>query len=174
MKTDIRPETKDDFKDIRAVNVAAFGPEGQGKAAFVDKLRQTKRFVPELSLTAKHYGKVVGHILFYPIDILQGDKKVETLSLALLSVLPAFQNKGVGSKLVKVGLSKAKKLDFQSVIVLGHEKYYPRFGFTPLSTYGITSTINEPDHILMALELEPETLKTVNGILQYPEEFDGV
>lgn len=175
MEVAILPETTEDYKDIHAVNAAAFGPaEGAGKAVFVDTLRRTERFIPGLSLVARHNGKIVGHILLYPIDILQGNRKVETLSLALLSVLPEFQNNGIGSGLVNAGISNARRLGFRSVIVLGHESYYPRFGFSPAGAYGITAAFADPDFAFMALELQPEALKTAHGILKYPKEFDGI
>ena len=34
----------------------------------------------------------------------------ESLALAPMTVLPEFQNQGIGSQLIKAGLQKAKKL----------------------------------------------------------------
>jgi putative acetyltransferase len=175
MLIDIKPETTEDYKDIHAVIAAAFGPvEGVAKAVFVDLLRRTESFIPALSLTAKLGGKAVGHIVFYPIAILQDGKKLGTLSLALLSVLPAFQNKGIGSALVKEGLSKAGTLGFKSVIVLGHANYYPRFGFVPVKNFGIKTPFIDPDSVFLALELELGALQDANGMIRYPAEFDGI
>lgn len=39
------------------------------------------------------------------------------------------------------------------VAVLGHPSYYPRFGFSPASAYGIGLTIEVPDDAMMALAL---------------------
>jgi predicted N-acetyltransferase YhbS len=42
---------------------------------------------------------------------------------------PEFQNRGIGEEMVRFGLKKAGEQGHQSAIVLGHEHYYPRFGF---------------------------------------------
>lgn len=44
-------------------------------------------------------------------------------------MLSAYQNKGVGRQLIQKALETAKNLNFESVIVLGHSDYYPKFGF---------------------------------------------
>ena len=46
-----------------------------------------------------------------------------------MSVLPEYQNRGVGKRLISTALNKAKSLNFESVIVMGHSNYYPKFGF---------------------------------------------
>ena len=69
-------------------------------------------------------------------------------------------------------MKKARELGFKSVIVLGHEKYYPRFGFKPASNWNIKSPIPIPDEAFMAIELIPDALIEVNGIVIYPKEYD--
>ncbi len=65
--------------------------------------------------------------------IINGEKSYESLALAPVSVLSQYQNQGIGSVLINESLRIAKGMDFKSVIVLGHDKYYPRFGFKPAS-----------------------------------------
>ncbi len=172
MRINIRPETRMDYKNVFNVITQAFGRENE--AVLVDNLRNTPRFVPELSLAAWYYEKLIGHILFYPIDIADGDKKTGSLALAPVSVLPEYQKQSVGSKLIKVGLSKAIHSGFSSVIVLGQPEYYPRFGFKPASTWKIKAPFEVPDNAFMALELLPGALKTITGTVQYPKDFSEV
>ncbi|MGK0308678.1 MAG: putative N-acetyltransferase YhbS, partial [Urechidicola sp.] len=73
-------------------------------------------------------GKIIGHILFSKIKII-GEQTYPSLVLAPMSVHPDFQNKGIGSQLVTIGLQIAKNLKFEHAIVLGHKDYYPKFGF---------------------------------------------
>ena len=54
-----------------------------------------------------------------------------------MAVIPAFQKQGVGSELIKKGIAKAKELGFDSIIVLGHKDYYPKFGFERASKWNI-------------------------------------
>jgi putative acetyltransferase len=171
MKIDIRPETRADYAPVRAVYAAAFGREDE--ARLVERLRRRPGFVPELSLTARHYDRVVGHILFTPVEIVGAGARVPSLALAPVAVLPAFQRKGVGGKLVKVGLSKAKKLGFTSVVVLGHPYFYPRFGFAPADKWHLAAPFAAPDEAFMAQELAPGALTpVVGGTVRYPGEFE--
>ena len=48
-----------------------------------------------------------------------------------MAVLPELQNQGIGSLLVREGLSECERIGCGLVVVLGHAKYYPRFGFVP-------------------------------------------
>ncbi len=56
------------------------------------------------------------------------------LGLAPLAVVPARQGQGIGALLVHDGLARCRTLDAAAVVVLGHPKYYPRFGFVPAVT----------------------------------------
>src|SRR3990172_1908828 len=109
MNITIRHEAKSDYDAITYVNDMAFGRANESE--LIKKLRATKLFIPELSLIAEVGGKLVGHILFYPIKIESKNKTHSPLALAPMSVLPEYQKKGIGGKLIKVGLKKAKDLD---------------------------------------------------------------
>ncbi|WP_455367207.1 GNAT family N-acetyltransferase, partial [[Eubacterium] cellulosolvens] len=113
---------------------------------------------------------IVGHILFSKIKI-RGEKDHETLALAPMAVLPKFQKQGIGGKLIREGLNKARELGFDSVIVLGHNEYYPRFGFERASKWNITCPFEVPDEAFMAIELNPGALSVKAGIVEYPKEF---
>ena len=127
MNIKIRPETDKDYSKITQINDLAFGQKNEG--LLVEKLRMTENFIPALSLVAEFENEIIGHILFHPITINSNENKYNSLSLAPMSVIPQYQNKGIGSKLVIKGLDSAKKLNYKSVIVLGHPEYYPKFGF---------------------------------------------
>lgn len=73
--------------------------------------------------------------------------------------------------LMNRGLEKAKEFGYTSVIVLGHPDYYPRFGFTPASLWGIEAPFDVPEEAFMALELEKDAFKNVSGVVQYSEAF---
>ncbi|WP_445474894.1 GNAT family N-acetyltransferase [Methanococcoides methylutens] len=169
----IRKEEDTDYSAITKVNDQAFGQENEGR--LVVNLRMHSDFVPELSLVAEVDGKVVGHILFFPIKIVDDGKEFDSLSLAPMAVLPKFQKQGIGSALVKEGLTMAENLGYSSVIVLGHAEYYPRFGFRPASQWDIRAPFEDvPDEAFMAIELVDGALDDVSGVVEYPEEFSEV
>jgi predicted N-acetyltransferase YhbS len=169
MKIIIEPETEDDYQQITRLHITAF--KGDREAKLVEKLRKTTKYIPKLSLVAKYENEIIGHILLYPIKIINCKIKCNSLALAPISVLPKFQRNGVGSRLIKEDLEKAQKLGFKSVIVVGHSEYYPKFGFKKASKYGISAPFEVPDISFFAIELEKNGLKDCHGTVEYPPEF---
>jgi len=165
----IRNETKKDYDQIRKINDLAFKQENEGK--MVDALRKTTDFNYLLSLVAEIKGEIVGHILFYPLKIKNKNEEHTVLSLAPIAVHPKYQNKGIGSKLVKRGLEIAKDNGFDAVIVIGHPNYYPRFGFTPAKNWNIKLPFNAPDDVFLAIELKKDSLKNCSGTVEFTKEF---
>lgn len=137
----------------------------------VEKLRQSDDFLPELSLVAEFNGKIIGHIMFTRLIIDDGKKKHKSLALAPLSVLPQYQNKGVGSKLIIEGIRIARELGHRSVIVLGNNSFYQNFGFRPASNWAIKAPFQVEDRFFMALELVDNGLKGTSGTVIYNKEF---
>jgi predicted N-acetyltransferase YhbS len=93
------------------------------------------------------------------------------LSLTPVAVLPEFQFKGNGGKLILYAHKVAIELGFKSVILIGHENYYPRFGYKTTSKYGINLPFEAPEQNCMAIELVENGLQGVNGDVEIPKEF---
>jgi predicted N-acetyltransferase YhbS len=173
MKIGIRQEQTIDHEDIYELNKTAF--EQDTEAKLVDLLRHSNAFIPELSLVAIADNKVVGHILFTKIKIKdENDNEFDSLALAPMAVRPEIQKQGVGGQLIKYGLDRAKKLGHKSVIVLGHEHYYPKFGFIPADKWKIKAPFDVPTNVFMGIELVKDGLQGVTGIVKYPKEFELV
>ena len=164
----IRKEAKKDYDGIFEVNKLAFGQKEESK--LIDKIRNGNNFIPDLSLVAEKNGKIIGHILFSKIEI-SGSSKFNSLALAPMAVVPEFQKKGIGTKLIEEGIRKAKELNFETIIVLGHKDYYPRFGFQKASKWNIKCPFEVPDEAFMAMEISDNALKNKSGTVIYPPEF---
>lgn len=169
MNIQIRTETPADYGAVDEILRAAFGRNDE--AALVSQLRKDPAFVPGLSLVAELDGKPVGHILFSTITIEGVKHRHRSLALAPVAVLPQWQNKGVGRRLVEEGLALARQSGFDSVVVLGHELYYPKFGFKPASLWRIVAPFPVPENNFMAMPLRPEGLDGVSGVVKYSEPF---
>lgn len=165
----IRSEKPEDYKSIYDLNKLAFN--GEVEAKLVNNLRETKGFVPELSLVAIKDGEVVGHILFSIIHIQTDTNKIPVLALAPMAVLPKHQKQGIGSMLVGEGLKKCKELGYKAVILVGHPDYYPRFGFTHAKEKGLKLPFDAPDEAFMVYEIIHQALEGIKGMVVYPPEF---
>jgi putative acetyltransferase len=90
-----------------------------------------------------------------------------------MAVLPELQNKGIGSLLVIEGIKRVKETGCPFIIVLGHENYYPRFGFERALKYGIKPQWEGvPDEAFMLMILDKVTMAGVSGVATYRKEFD--
>jgi putative acetyltransferase len=165
----IRPETKDDYAGVAAVNVAAFDQENE--AELIDLIRQTDLYVPELSLIAMDEGEVVGHVMFSYVTIETDREDLSVLDLAPLAVLPARQGKGIGSALTRHGLELVERRGEPLVLVEGIPAYYPRFGFERASPHGIhPPSPGIPDEAFM-VKLLPNYDRRYRGRVRYPPAF---
>lgn len=174
MNITIRQEEPKDYKLVEAIIEAAFKTEvfsDQSEHFLVARLRKSTAFIPELSLVAVLNGEIVGHILLTKIKINNDTQSFNSLALAPVSVHPNYQKKGIGGQLIKASHQIAKELGFQSIVLLGHEDYYPRFGYEMTSKYSIKLPFEAPEVNCMILELVENGLKDVSGVVEYNKAF---
>jgi len=162
----IRCETPGDERQIWNVNREAF--EREAEANLVNALRAGG--YASISLVAEIDEQIVGHILFSLAPIRSGERSVEALTLAPLAVAPGWQRRGIGSKLVLAGIAEGKKQGQKIVTVLGHPRFYPRFGFSAELARPLISPFGDGD-AWMALELVPGSLAGVSGRVEYAPPF---
>lgn len=165
----IRAEQLSDYEKIRHVVTEAFrkAEHSDGNEQnLVEALRKSRSFIPELSLVAVKDDELVGHIMFTKAFV----NETEVLALAPLSVLPAYQNQGIGLSLIKRGHEIAKSSGYKFSVVLGHAQYYPKAGYVPASRYGIKAPFEAADENFMAICLN-DTGCRLNGTIRYDAAF---
>ncbi|MGW2339012.1 GNAT family N-acetyltransferase [Streptomyces sp. NPDC001661] len=164
-----RPETGADRAAVHAVNAAAFPTEAE--ADLVDALRaDTDAWLEGLSYVAEAPdGTVAAYALITRCTV----DGAPAAALAPCAVLPRYQNTGAGSAVVRAVLEAARARGERLVLVLGHPEYYPRFGFTPASGYGIRPGFDVPDEAMMALVLDEhdDSGQLPRGTITYPAAF---
>ena len=166
-------EQAKDFRVIKEINDLAFGQGSESK--LIENIRNADDFIPKLSLVFENEKlEITGHILFSPITIETKTASIRSLALAPMAVNPDFQNQGIGSILVKEGLKRCEELGYDSVVVLGHPKFYPKFGFIPAIEKGIKCPFEVPSEAFMIYEIKPGALNDVQGTVQYPKVFSVV
>ena len=85
-------------------------------------------------------------------------------------MLPEYQRTGVGTALIARAHEIARELGYEYSVVLGSEKYYPRSGYVPASSYGIAAPFEVNDENFMAIKLDSEA-PSVSGTVEYAPEF---
>ena len=125
----IRTSDASDFHDIMRIEKQAFGQDEE--ANLVADLLNDESAKPILSLLAFDEEKPVGHILFTKTTLSDSLIQPKMYLLAPLAVLPDYQGRNIGGKLIQKGLEILLKQGAHYVFVLGHENYYPKYGFIP-------------------------------------------
>lgn len=174
MNIKIRQERTNDYKNVFKLIEKAFKNEeftDHQEQFLVERLRKSDAFIPELSLVAEYEDKLVGFILLTEIKIVNNSEIFDALALAPVAVLPDFQNMGIGGKLIIHAHTIAKDKGHKSVILLGHEKYYPRFGYVTADKFGIQLPFEAPKENCMIIELIEGGLTNVHGVVEYLKEF---
>ncbi|SFB68744.1 putative acetyltransferase [Polaromonas sp. OV174] len=128
MNIEIRKEVANDVEAIDAVTTAAFlaVPHTDHTEQFIVKaLRKAGKLT--ISLVAEVGEVVVGHVAVSPVSISDGTSG--WYGLGPISVTPAYQGQGVGSRLMGEALRALRESGASGCVVLGEPGYYGRFGF---------------------------------------------
>ncbi len=166
---EIRKELQSDYGAVRDINDQAFGQSEEG--LIVDKLRESCE--EAISLVALSDGKIAGHIFFSPVTIETRAGTIKGMGLAPMAILPELQNLGIGSKLVTEGLRILREKKYPFVIVLGHERFYPRFGFKKASDFGLKCQWEGvPDEAFMVIIFDSAVMHNISGVARYRDEFN--
>lgn len=156
----LRAEKEIDKDEIFKVNQLAFNRNAE--ANLVNLIRDSD--AEYYSCVALFNDKIIAHIMYSTVYI---DNVPAGLGLAPVAVLPEYQNRGIGTKLIKFTLNELKKCNL--IVVLGDDKFYSRFGFKPASNFGLKSTYDVPEQYFMAIS--SGNSKWQNKIVNYHPVF---
>lgn len=125
----LRPEKPADYEAITQLTCAAFTSHSYQPTEHFIVLGLREADALSLSLVAEAEGRIVGHVAFSKVTITGED--LSWHGLGPISVQPALQKLGIGSKLIHDGLSRIRDMGAKGCVVLGSPPYYQRFGFHP-------------------------------------------
>ena len=172
----IRQEVEKDHETVFKLIEAAFRDmemSDQQEHFLVERLRLSDAFILERSLGTIEHETIIGHILLTRISIVNEENVTPSLALAPVSVLPEFQGRGVGSALIIESHKVAKYLGHDSIVLVGHPNFYPRFGYEPIHRYGISLPFYVPEEVSMIEDLSLGALNNVKGEVMCPMAFYG-
>jgi putative acetyltransferase len=157
----IRERQPGDDDAIRRLTDEAFG--GPYESRLIEDLRAAD--LAAVELVAVEGTTIAGHILFSTLAVMLGRQA----GAGAHGGAARPSRRGIGSDLVRGSLDLARRGEWQTVFVLGHPDYYPRFGFSAELARPFKAPFS--GDAFMALELVPGALQDENGLVTYPPAF---
>lgn len=149
----IRAATAADEESIDQVISAAFAATEFGHQGEADLVRMLKADDDVMvSLVAEAGGAIAGHALFSRMDVEADGHAIAAAGLAPVSVAPERNGQGIGDALIRAGLAALRGEGVMMSFVLGHEGYYPRFGYSPELAARFVSPFAGPHFMAMMLD----------------------
>jgi predicted N-acetyltransferase YhbS len=167
MEVELRPEKEKDYRLVEELTREAFWNvhfPGCDEHLLIHNLRKAKEFIKELDFVAIYNHEIAGNIVYAESKIKNADKEYTVLTFGPISVLPKYQNKGIGSRLINHTIKLSKEKGYRAVIIYGDPEYYKRFGFKTSKNYNITNKDKKYPLALLVLELFPNALNGIEGI----------
>lgn len=172
----IRLEEEKDYFETENLTREAFWNvyrEGCFEHLIIHNLRKDKSFVKELDYCIEIDNKIIANIVYAKgkLKLENGDIR-EILIFGPVSVLPKYQKKGYGEKLINYTIEKAKELGFDAIVIMGNPNYYKKFGFESCSKYKIyyeRLDKNEEAPFFMIKILNDNNIENLKGIYSDPD-----
>lgn len=162
----IRPETAADAAAIEQVTIAAFlhAPHTSHTEQFIVRALRATRLLA-ISLVAEAAATVIGHVAVSPVSV--SDGAAGWFGLGPISVAPAHQGRGVGSRLMQEALLRLRTRGAAGCVVLGEPAYYGRFGFRANPRLILADV---PPEYFLAISLGSSWPQ---GTVSYPQAFNA-
>ncbi len=166
----IRTMAPDEFDDMRAVSMEAFGND-EHIGLLLDALRESWAWRDELSFVAELDGSIVGQVLYTGALLDAPTRLVDVLVLSPVGVRSDLQRCGIGSKMIGESIEVLRTRSEPLVFLEGSPTYYPRLGFRPGGPEGFDKPSKRiPDAAFQMFALDTYE-PSMTGTLVYPDAF---
>jgi predicted N-acetyltransferase YhbS len=161
MKSEITPtiinEQSCHLDAVEKLAAIAFGPGRFTRTAF--RLREGVQSLSDLSFVCFLGEEMIGAIKLTDIKI--GD--YDSLLLGPLVVTPEYKSAGYGKLLMERAVGAARDAGHQSILLVGDEPYYGKFGFKKVK-HGMIEMPGPVDpHRLLICMLQPDDTTEISG-----------
>ncbi len=175
MKIRIRAEHEEEHRLIEEITREAFWNlqvQGCDEHYMVHVMRNHPDFIKELALVAVVDCQVVGNIMYMKSHIVdEADEKIETLTFGPISVLPEYQRKGIGTRLIETSFKKAREMGYEVVIIAGHPHNYCKHGFKNARDFNISDSEGNYPYGLLVFELSRGVLQGKKYRCQFSDAY---
>lgn len=170
MTIGIRPQRPEDDSAVHLVLTAAFEDDGR-VAALAEALRG--RLDRGAALVAvDERSEIVGHVQLSVAWVDARERLVEALVLSPLAVTPAYQSRGIGSRLLTAAREEAERIGAPLLFLEGDPGYYGARGWRPAGELGFTPpSARIPDPAFQVVTLRGYDPTAMRGALIYNDTF---
>jgi putative acetyltransferase len=163
----IREERERDADGIDQVHCSAFPTPAE--ARLVGHLREAGAICASVVAVAEEV--LVGHALISQAHIEFEFGSLAVGGLGPVGVLPEWQLRGIGGRLIRAGLERCWALGLPAMIVLGRPDYYGRFGFRRADSWAIRCEFDaRAEAFMIAWSATP---RSGPGVAKYHPAFEG-
>ena len=158
----IRNEAPKDYEEVEALTRKAFYNiyiPGCVEHYLVHTMRGHADFIPELDFVMESGGRIIGNIMYTKARLAdEAGVEKEILTFGPLSILPGYQRRGYGKKLMEHSFRKALELGFDVVVIFGSPSNYVSAGFKSCKKYNICLENGSFPAAMMVRELKAGAL----------------
>ena len=158
----IRNEKETDYRRVEEITRKAFWnlyAPGCDEHYLVHIMRTHKDFIPELDFVIEVDGQVIGNIMYTKAKLIdESGVEKEILSFGPVSILPEYQRRGYGKKLIEYSFEKAAALGYDVIVIFGNPGNYVSLGFKSCKKYNVCLENGIYPTAMLVKELKPGTL----------------
>lgn len=128
MQIELRSETPGDEEAIDMVLCRAFGQMDEANLVRMYRERYPG-FDRRYSLTAWDSDDLVGYALYLPLEMRLTGEWIRAVALSPVAVVPERQGRGIGGRLIRSGMERAKADGFAVAVTCGGPGFYTQHGY---------------------------------------------
>ena len=174
----IRNEEEKDYETVEEITRKAFWNlyiPGCNEHYLVHIMRSHEDFFTELDLVIEEDDQVIGNIMYTKATLIDesGETK-DILTFGPVCMLPEYQRKGYGKKLMEYSFERAIALGFDTIVIFGNPNNYVSRGFKSCKKYNVCLENGTYPSAMMVKELKPDALDGRKWVYQQSSvyEFD--
>ena len=168
----IRTETPADHRTVETLTREAFWNvyrPGCLEHYVLHTFRSDPAFIPELDLVMELDGEIIGHVMYVRSAIQRDDgQEIPIMTFGPISIVPAYQRRGYGKKLLDCSMEQARKLGAGALAITGNIGFYGKSGFTAAKNRGVRYADDPAADYFLIAELTPGFLDGISGTYRDP------
>ena len=158
----IRNEEESDYQRVEEITRKSFWNlyiPGCNEHYLVHIMRSHEDFLPELDLVIEVDNQIIGNIMYTKAKLIdESGAEKDILTFGPVCILPEYQRKGYGKKLLEYSFEQAVALDYDVIVIFGNPNNYISRGFKSCKKYNICLENGTYPSAMMVIELKPGVL----------------